>query len=353
MEKPSIELPPSLILPSIACLLERSRPNHDGSPSDQTRTANSNDPASLFQQRPTTAQGKYLPVHTDAFGSSVTPAPAGKQVERSNLVTWSGPDDSLNPKNLPTRRKWAIALATGLVTFTTSFGSSVFSATVYAAGDEFNASPEVMFLGLSLYVLGFGFGPLLWGPMSELYGRTKPMWLGMLGFCFFQVPWGLARNLEAIFICRFFAGVFGAAPLAILPGLYADAFHPVQRGTVSMLYYANVFTGPCLGPVVGAFVTQSVGWRWTAWITLIMAAVFTSVAILVVPETYEPLVLRWRAEELRHETKDWSLHAKSEEESISLDTLRRKYFTKSLRMISREPIVSCHFLFAARADLDS
>ena len=257
----------------------------------------------------------------------------------SKLVTWL-PNDPEHPMQLSSKRKWAIAASTGGLAFACSFPASVFTATVYQAGDEFNASPEVMFLGVGLFVLGYGAGPLVWGPMSELYGRTRPMWVAMVVFCFLQVPWGLARNLEAIFISRFLAGCAGSAPLSILPGVYADAFNPIQLGIAAMLFYVNLFCGPCLGPVIGSFMTENIGWRWTAWISLIMAAVATVVATLVVPETFSPLLLRRKAERLRQETKDWALHAESEEETISLTTLRKKYLIKPAQMLIREPVVS-------------
>ena len=196
-----------------------------------------------------------------------------------------------------------------------------------------------MLLGLALYVLGLGLGPVLWGPVSELYGRTRPMWVAMAMLCFLQVPWGLARNLEAIFISRFLAGMFGSAPFAILGGTYADCLTPAQQGIAGMLFYAAAFSGPCLGPVLGTYITVGIGWRWTAWISLIQAALFTTIGMLVIPESYYPLLLRWKAERLRRETKDWELHAQSEEESISIETLVSKYLIKPWQMLRCEPVV--------------
>lgn len=74
-----------------------------------------------------------------------------------------------------------------------------------------------MLLGVSLYVIGFAFGPLLFGPASELYGRTRPLFLGMALFCLFQIPVGLG-NLVVVLVFRFLSGVVGSAPLAVLAG---------------------------------------------------------------------------------------------------------------------------------------
>lgn len=163
----------------------------------------------------------------------------------------------------------------------------------------------------------------------------------MIVFCIFQIPLAVAQNLETIFVCRFLAGTFGSAPLAIIGGMYVDFMEPISRGVATSVFAGAVFAGPVAGPVVGSFITQSyLGWRWTAWITLIMSTAFNILAFIVTPETSEPVLLKWKAGRLRHETKDWALHAKSEESRLDMHTVVNKYLTKATHMIVKEPIVS-------------
>jgi len=270
----------------------------------------------------------------------ITRTKTNKSAAGYNYVTWDGPDDPQNPRNMTFARRWAIVATTGLMTFTVSFASSVFSTTTFVTAAKFNVSSEVMLLGLSLYVCGFAAGPMVWGPMSEAFGRSRPMFFGMVCFCIFQIPVAVATNLETIFICRFLAGCFGSAPLAILGGMFVDFMEPVERGVATAVFAGAVFAGPVAGPVMGSFITHSyLGWRWTAWITLIMGAFFTIVAYITTPETYEPLLLRWKAERLRRETKDWTIHARSEEDDLALSTVFSKYLLKPLQMIVAEPIL--------------
>lgn len=167
------------------------------------------------------------------------------------------------------------------------------------------------------------------------------MYTGMFVFCIFQIPVAVAKNLQTIFICRFLQAVFGAAPVAILGGMYVDILEPIELGIAIAIFAAIVFASPAAGPIVGSFVTEShLGWRWTAWITLIISVVFTALALVTTRETFTPLVLRRKAQRLRYETKDWALHAESEEERVNLKALVTKYLTKPLRMIVSEPIVS-------------
>ncbi|KAF4630220.1 hypothetical protein G7Y89_g7915 [Cudoniella acicularis] len=75
--------------------------------------------------------------------------------EKSNIVDWGGPDDPQKPQNFPRRRKWLITLLSGSYVFGVSFASSVFSSVTEVTAEEFGVSPEVMILGVSLYILSF------------------------------------------------------------------------------------------------------------------------------------------------------------------------------------------------------
>jgi hypothetical protein len=79
----------------------------------------------------------------------------------NNLVGWDSEDDPANPMNWPRRKKIGITLLLGFTTMGASFASSSFSPTFGAISEEFGVSTEVATLSLSLFVLGFAFGPLV------------------------------------------------------------------------------------------------------------------------------------------------------------------------------------------------
>lgn len=81
---------------------------------------------------------------------------------------------------------------------------------------DFGISKEVSVLATSLFVLGFAFGPMLFGPASEVLGRKYPLSVGIFLFAVFSLPVAVAKNVATIFACRFLSGVFGAAPLVIV-----------------------------------------------------------------------------------------------------------------------------------------
>jgi MFS transporter, DHA1 family, multidrug resistance protein len=133
------------------------------------------------------------------------------------------------------------------------------------------------------------------------------MFVGFVIFGIFQIPVALAQNVWTIFICRFLAGFFGCAPLTIVGGALADFWAPVDRGVAVSIFSGATFLGPTGGPIIGGFLveTQSLGWRWTAWITLIAVAVFGITGWIVYDESFGPVLLQQRAKKMRYAAKNW------------------------------------------------
>ena len=161
-----------------------------------------------------------------------------------------------------------------------------------STAEEFDTTETVMLLGVSLYVLGFSLGPIVWGPSSEVLGRRIPLFGGFLIFSLLQIPIALSHSLPGLLVCRLLAGCFGAAPVVLVSASYADFWDPAYRGTASAAYSLASFAGPTLGPIIGSFVVadKSLGWRWTAWLTLIISAVCGPTAFFFVPETFGPVL---------------------------------------------------------------
>lgn len=271
-------------------------------------------------------------------GTTPAPEPEG---ENNNLVDWDGPQDPENPQNWDRKYKWLVIMNLAAMTFVVSFASSVFSTATVVTSQEFGVSQEVMILGVTLYVVGFALGPLVFGPLSELYGRRNPLMAGMIAFLIFQIPIGVANNLQTVFICRFFGGAFGSALLAIVPGMAVDLFDPVERAVATMAYAAAVFAGPAVGPIVGEFTVknENLGWHWTAWFTMIMGAFFFVPGLFFIKETFPATIHRQKAARLRQETKNWALHTKQDEEPVHASYLFRKYGFKPVEMMIKEPIL--------------
>ncbi|KAK3616208.1 hypothetical protein LTR56_026100, partial [Elasticomyces elasticus] len=291
--------------------------------------------ASLRSRTNTRNSKKPLP----EFGAG-KPYPPPLPEREEYVVEFTGADDPLHAQNWPLKKKLPIAAVLGFVTLTAAFGSSIFSAAIGSVAEVFHVSREVGILGVSLYVLGFATGPLLWAPISELYGRRYPLLISSFGFSIFSIAVAVGKDIQTVFICRFFAGFFGACPLTTVGAVFADMFNNRERGMAVTVFSMAVFAGPLLATFIGGFIDMSyLGWRWTEYITAIMGFLGLGLSLIYLEETYPPIILVNKAADLRRRTKNWGIHAKQEEIEIDFRELLEKNLSRPMRMLFTEPIV--------------
>jgi MFS family permease len=157
-----------------------------------------------------------------------------------------------------------------------------------------------------------------------------------------------SKNAAAIFITRFFGGVFGSAPVSNVSAALGDIWVPSERGPAVILYSIAVTGGPTIGPIIGAaiIVNPSLGWRWTEYIEAVW--VFTTVAVcfFCLPESYSPVLLVRRAKKLRAEG-DVNCYHPHEQLKLDFKTIITKHFTRPLLMLATEPTVTCVAFYAS------
>jgi sugar phosphate permease len=157
------------------------------------------------------------------------------------------PHDPRNPMEFTQAKKWFITITVAIATLAVSFVSSAYSGAVKQILTEFGSSEEVGTLGISLFVLGFAIGPLLWAPLSELYGRQVLFFGTYAALTAFNAGAAGANSMGTLIVLRFFAGAFGSSPLTNAGGVIADMFHADQRGLGMSVFAAAPFLGPAIG----------------------------------------------------------------------------------------------------------
>lgn len=109
-------------------------------------------------------------------------------------------------------------------TLAVSFCASAYTGAIDQVLDKFGSSEEVGTLGVSLFVLGFAIGPLLWAPLSELYGRQVLFVGTYAGLTAFNAGAAGSNSMATLIVLRFFAGAVGSSPLTNAGGVIADMF---------------------------------------------------------------------------------------------------------------------------------
>lgn len=252
-----------------------------------------------------------------------------------NIVDFDGPDDPYRPMNWSFKKK---CICTGLYGFTAmfaTFGSSVYSPAVNEIAQEFNVGSEVSILGISLLLVGFGIGPLVWAPLSEVYGRKLAVLTPFFIASMFTFGAGAAENLETLLVTRFFQGFFGSAPVTNTGGVLGDIWTADVRGVALIGYAMAVVGGPTLGPIIGgAIVVTGTSWRWTQYVTGIGMMFMVVLDVIVLDESYAPVLLVKKARTLRYESGNWALHAPHEEWNVTLSELGHKYLVRPFQLLA-------------------
>ncbi|EGV62000.1 hypothetical protein CANTEDRAFT_115464 [Yamadazyma tenuis ATCC 10573] len=257
------------------------------------------------------------------------------------IVSYDGPDDPIHPHNFPLRKKVIFCFIVGFNALGIVLGSAMFSSASAPVELQYHVGSTVGTLGTSLFVFGFASGPIIWGPMSELFGRKKILVCSSFVYVCFSFASATAENIQTIMITRFFAGFTGAAPLVAAPAAMADLFGVRTRGQATSIFAMVLFGGPMIAPILSAFIVKNphMGWRWTMYITGIVAAAGLLLDIFVLEETHHPLILVRKAEILRRRTGNWGIVAPHEEITLDIREVAEKNLTRPLRMLFTEPIL--------------
>ncbi|OJD35687.1 mfs multidrug transporter [Diplodia corticola] len=255
------------------------------------------------------------------------------------IVAWLD-DDPVNPMNYPIAVKWTITGLVAIATLAVAFVSSAYSGGIKEIMIEFGVVQIIATLGISLFVLGFAIGPLIWAPMSELFGRQFLFFGTYALLTAFNAGAAGANSIASLIVLRFLAGSFGSSPLTNAGGVIADMFPAAQRGLATSLFAAAPFLGPVIGPIVGGFVGQTVGWRWVEGVMAVFTGVLWLVCGLIVPETYSPVLLRKRAAKLSKITgKVYLSRADAEQGKVTIGEAFKTALSRPWILLFQEPIV--------------
>ncbi|KAG9075878.1 hypothetical protein FS749_012416 [Ceratobasidium sp. UAMH 11750] len=278
--------------------------------------------------------------HTSSVGSRTNVSVDLEGAGKVTLVEWEK-NDPENPRNLSRLRKWIITLLSSALCLSVALGSSIVTGDIPGPAEEFHVSEEVVNLTVTLFVVGFGVGPLVFAPLSEILGRYPVYCISMGLYFIFTLPSALAPNIGCLIASRALAGIASSAPMTNVGGTLADIWDVEERGIAMAIFSASIFMGPCIGPLIGGFIGETIGWRWIYWVLFIFVGVVFGATVLLMPETLSPVLLRRRAKRLRKETGDETLKSEAELHHIGLAEKVKISLTRPLILLATEPLLIC------------
>ncbi len=131
----------------------------------------------------------------------------------------------------------------------------------------------------SAYMVAEMAGMPIFGKLSDMYGRKRFFIFGLLTFLLGSILCGTAQNIVQLSIYRAVQGIGGGALVPIAFTIMFDIFPPEQRGKMGGLFGAVFGLSSIFGPLLGAYLTDYIDWRWVFYINLplgVLAFVFVA-----------------------------------------------------------------------------
>ncbi|GGB64022.1 MDR family MFS transporter [Fictibacillus barbaricus] len=122
------------------------------------------------------------------------------------------------------------------------------------------------------YMVAVMAGMPIYGKLSDMYGRKRFFIFGLVVFLVGSALCGLAQSMEQLIAFRAIQGIGGGALLPIAFTIVFDIFPPEKRGKMTGLLGAVFGTSSVLGPLLGAFITDAIGWHWVFYINVPIGA---------------------------------------------------------------------------------
>ena len=276
-----------------------------------------------------------LSISSSSSSSTIAAIDEVKADDSLIVVDWDGPDDPENPYNWPLLQKVIFAGEIAFLTLSVYMGSAIYTPGIDYLMEDLGITKVKATLPLTMFVIGYGLGPMVLSPMSEnaIFGRTS---IYIITFIL-QIPQSFGvgtHSIASLSVLRFLSGIFASPALATGVASFGDVvtlpYMPVGIASWSI----SAVCGPSMGPLIGAvLVNGSHGdWVWPFRFMMIISGACFLVLGFLLPESYGKTLLRRKAQRLRALTGNENIMSEGEIENknmtvreLAIDTLWRPF----------------------------
>ena len=149
----------------------------------------------------------------------------------------------------------------GLLTFSGPVGMHIFVPALPAAAETLHATPAALELTISLYILGLAVGQLIYGPLSDRFGRRPALFAGLSIFTIASLAGLFAPDVHTLVLARFFQALGGCSGLVLARAVIRDTSQAHEAARRLALTNLLVTAGPAVAPLIGSGLISLWGWR--------------------------------------------------------------------------------------------
>ena len=160
---------------------------------------------------------------------------------------------------------------------------------------ELNTDAASIQLTLTTSFLGLALGQLFIGPISDAYGRKRPLYASLVVFALSSVACALAPNITFLIIARFFQGLAGAGGIVLSRAIACDLYQGARLTQFMSLLMTINSLAPILGPICGSLIAQYFDWPalfifLALWGALLLIASFKAIDETLPPDKRSPQI---------------------------------------------------------------
>ena len=172
-----------------------------------------------------------------------------------------------------------------LVTLSGTMAMHIFVPALSVAGADLQVPASSMQQTITLYVLGLALGQLLYGPISDTWGRRPALLLGLALYLGASVTALAAPSLDWLLAARLLQALGGAAGITLGRAIVRDTSAPERVAKDLALLNLLTLVGPGVAPIVGAYLAEHLGWRSIYAFLVFMACAMLACSWRLLPET--------------------------------------------------------------------
>lgn len=254
-----------------------------------------------------------------------------------------------DPKTWGYKKKLAHTILYGLTTLVSQYNSAVMGPIMGDIQTHFNTGFKAAVLTTSLYIIGIAFGPILFAPMSEVFGRKYSTLFPFLFAGILSLAAAYSSSFPIILLFRFMAGIFSAAPIVIGGGMLSDIWEAAVRGDYLAIYSNFVTLGPCLSPIISSAIMQyddQTDWRTVMAFSAVLYFIMFSINMFALSESYKLVLLQKEAQNMRARTGNRLYHTLADLQPLTASTFVNKHVRRPMKMMFT-PIIAAVAGYAA------
>jgi len=176
---------------------------------------------------------------------------------------------------------WLLAL----FTFSGTLAMHIFVPALAMAGHDLRAGNGAMQMTVSLYIIGLAVGQLIYGPISDRYGRRRVLMSGLVIYTVAGLAATLAPDVYALIAARLFQALGGCAGLVLGRAMVRDTAGPGEAAKRLALMNLMVTIAPGVAPIVGGVMASWLGWRAVLFSLCVLGVLNFVLAWRMLPET--------------------------------------------------------------------